>query len=240
MHAIKDHIAALQWTLLQIVQGRFILYFLPGIAIALGYIIYLGQVKSLNEMLGVVSYIPWIGGYVEDGKNMLFGWLEGISLFAYQFIIISLLSPFHTSLSEKVDTAITHKAFQGGWEKIANDIVRTLGVVILGGLMYIGLKLIWMLFAWAIGISFLNPIVSALLIGFFTGFNSYDYSLERHDVSVFQSWKYSRKHWLHMLLTGGVFSSLLFIPYIGVVLAPVVLTMVGTFCYLRIDARKSA
>ena len=238
MHAIKDHIAALRWTLLQIVRGKFILYFLPGIGIALIYIIYLSQVKSLNDLLGVVNYIPWVGSYLEDGKNALFGWLEGLSLFFYQFIIISALSPFHTVLSEKVDVSITGQTFKSGWEKVVNDIVRTLGVVILGGLMYLGLKLIWMLFAWIVGISFLNPVVSALLIGFFTGFNSYDYSLERYNISVFQSWKYSRKHWLHMLLTGGIFSSFLFIPYIGVVLAPVVLTMVGTFCYLRIQKRE--
>lgn len=240
MNAIKDHIAALKWTFLQILQGRFIWFFIPGIVIAVFYIIYLSQVKTLNDLLGVVNYIPWVGSYLEDGKTALFGWLEGLSLFVYQFIIISVLSPFHTILSERVDQEITQRKFKSGWEKIVNDIVRTLGVVILGGLMYLGLKLLWMLFAWALGISFLNPVVSALLIGFFTGFNSYDYSLERHDISVFKSWKYSRKNWLYMLLTGGIFSTFLFIPYIGVVLAPVVLTMIGTFCFIRIQNREAA
>lgn len=240
MNAIKDHVAALYWTILQIVQGRYLLYFIPGIVIALFYIIYMSQIKSVNDMLSIVDYIPWVGGYLEEGKNTVFGWLEGVSLYFYQFIIITLLSPFHTLLSERIDENITQRTFKSGWEKIINDLIRTLGVVILGGLMFIVLKLTWMLFAWLLGISFLNPFISAILVGFFTGFNSYDFSLERDDVSVFQSWRYSRKHWLHMVITGGIFSAFLFIPYIGVVLAPVILTMIGTFCYIRIQQRESA
>lgn len=238
MHAILDHLYALKRTLQLLISGKFLLFFIPGIIIAVLYLWYLQSVSSVNNYLGVVSYIPWVGDYLESGKNALFGWIEGISLFVYQFIIITVLSPFHTLLSEKVDTHESGKQFKFGWEKIVNDIVRTLGVVILGGLLYLGIKLLWMLLAWIIGISFLNPIVSAILIGFFTGFNSYDYCLERYDISVYRSWKYAWKHPLHMLITGGIFSSLLFIPYIGVVIAPVFLTILGTICFLRIRNRE--
>jgi uncharacterized protein involved in cysteine biosynthesis len=100
--------------------------------------------------------------------------------------------------------------------------------------MYFMVYFLWVIFAWLLGISFLTPFISALLIGFFTGFNSYDYALERHHISVFKSWGYAFRHPLQMLLTGGVFTFLLFIPFIGVVIAPVLLTMVGTINYLRI------
>ena len=238
MNAVKDHVFAIYRTFSLLIQGKFLLFFIPGIAIAIFYLLYLKSVSTVSSYLEVVSYVPWIGGYLETGVGVLYGWIEGISLFLYQFVIISLLSPFHTILSEKVDLHETGNKFKVGWEKIVNDIVRTLGVVILGGLMYLFFKLIWLLIAWLLGISFLNPIVGAILIGFFTGFNSYDYSLERYDISVFKSWGYAFRHPLHMILTGGIFSTLLFIPYIGVVIAPVFLTMVGTICFLKIEERK--
>lgn len=238
MLAILDHLYALKRTFQLLLNGKFLLYFIPGIVIAILYLWYLNTVSTVNDTLGVVSYIPWVGSYLEEGKNILFGWVEGISLFVYQFLIITALSPFHTLLSEKIDTNETGNKFDFGWEKVVNDIVRTLGVVILGGLLYLGVKLIWMLLAWIVGISFLNPVVSAIIIGFFTGFNSYDYCLERYDISVYKSWKYAWKHPLHMIITGGIFSSLLFIPYIGVVIAPVFLTIVGTICFLRIRGRE--
>lgn len=239
MNAILDHLYAFKKTFLLLMNGKFLLYFIPGIIIAIFYLWYLQSVSTVDNYLDIVTYIPWIGNYLEEGKNILFSWIEGISIFIYQFIIITVLSPFHTLLSEKIDTHESGNKFNFGWDKIVNDIVRTLGVVILGGLLYIGIKLIWVLLAWIVGISFLNPIVSAILIGFFTGFNSYDYCLERYDISVYKSWKYAWKHPLHMLITGGIFSSLLYIPYIGVVLAPVFLTIMGTLCFLRIRAREN-
>jgi uncharacterized protein involved in cysteine biosynthesis len=76
-----------------------------------------------------------------------------------------------------------------------------------------------------------------ILLAFFTGFNSYDYSLERYDVSVGKSWKYAFSHPLHMIFTGLIFTAFLMIPFVGVVIAPVLLTMVGTICYLRMEKK---
>lgn len=239
-NAVKDHIEAILWSFKKIIEGKFILFFIPGIVIALLFVFVFGTVKTLDSWLNVVNYIPWLGSYILEGKNVFFGWLDGLSFFLYQFIIISVLSPFHTVLSEKVDTEITKQKFKFSWEKIVSDIVRTIGVIILGGFLYLFLKIVLSSFTWLIGLSVINPIISAILIGFFTGFNSYDYSLERYNINVFNSWKFARKHPFYMLITGGIFSSFLFIPYIGVVLAPVFLTMIGTFCFLKIQKRERA
>lgn len=239
-NAVKDHIDAIIWSFKKIIQGKFILFFIPGIVIALLFVSVFGAVKTLDSWLSIVNYVPWVGSYMLEGKNIFFGWLDGLSLFIYQFLIISVLSPFHTVLSEKVDTEITNQKFEFSWEKIVSDIIRTLGVVILGGVLYLILKLFFSSILWTIGLSVITPLISALLIGFFTGFNSYDYTLERYNINVFNSWKFARKHPFYMLITGGIFSCFLFIPYIGVVLAPVFLTMIGTFCYLRIQNREGA
>ncbi len=238
MKALQDHYFAIIQTFRFWINGKFLLFFIPGILISTAYILYLQQLSSYSTYIDYLDYIPWIGSYLKTGADFLYGWLEGLSLFLYQFLIISVLSPFHTILSEKIDNEITNQDFRNGWDKIITDIVRTLGVVILGGIFYLVLKLLWMLFAWILGISFLNPYVSIILIAFFTGFNSYDYSLERYSISVFQSWKFARKHILHMVLTGLIFTSLIYIPFAGVVIAPVFLTTVGTICFLRIKKRN--
>ena len=142
-------------------------------------------------------------------------------------------------LSQRVETRETGKEFPSNWSKFFNDLLRTMGVVVLGGMIYFFVYLIWTIFAWLLGISFLSPFVSLILISFFTGFNSYDYSLERHDVSVAQSWIYAFSRPLQMMLTGGIFTLLLYIPLLGVVVAPVLLTMVGTINYLKLEERKN-
>jgi uncharacterized protein involved in cysteine biosynthesis len=94
--------------------------------------------------------------------------------------------------------------------------------------------------AYIFGLGFLTPYMTIIFIAFFTGFNSYDFSLERYDYSVAQSWGYAFSHPLHMITTGLIFTGFLAIPHIGIVLAPVFLTMVGTLSFLKIRNRETA
>ncbi|HZH86114.1 MAG TPA: EI24 domain-containing protein [Brumimicrobium sp.] len=238
MTALKDHYYAIIRAFTLLFKGHFLIFFIPGLVIAVLFYFYTLGLSSFNSTLGFFSKIPWIGSYIGTAIDTVFSWVNSFSIFIYQFTIITLLSPFHTVLSQRVDTLETGKEFPSNWSKFFNDILRTIGVVILGGLIYFFIYLLWTIFAWLFGLSFLSPFVSLLLIGFFTGFNSYDYSLERHDVSVGKSWIYAFSHPLQMTLTGILFTLLLYIPYLGVVIAPVLLTMVGTINYLRMEERK--
>jgi len=240
MKFITDHAYAVYRTFSLLVQGKYLLFFLPGVVLAIGYFFYLQSLSTVNDYLGVVSYVPYIGDSLQAGVTIFFGWIEGLSLFVFQFILITLLSPFHTILSEKLDREETGSDFKNSWEKIINDIVRTIGVAILGGFMYLFIKLIWLMLAYVLGLGFLTPYMSLIFIAFFTGFNSYDFSLERYNYSVAKSWGYAFTHPLHMIVTGLIFTGFLAIPHIGIVLAPVFLTMVGTFSFLRIRQRNSA
>ena len=239
MIALKDHYYAIKRALTLLFQGHFLLYFIPGLVIAILFYIYLFVIESVGSLVGLISYTPWIGAYMETATNSVFSWVNSLSLFIYQFTIITLLSPFHTMLSQGVETLEKGIKLPSNWSKVFNDILRTMGVVIVGGMIYFFIYLIWTAFAFLFGLSILSPFVSAVLIGFFTGFNSYDYSLERHGVSVIKSWVYAFRNPFQMILTGGIFTFLLFIPLLGVVVAPVLLTMVGTINYLRMEERKN-
>jgi len=239
MNAFKDHYYALKRAFTLLFQGKFLIYFIPGLVIAIIFYFYTWGLNSFGGIFGFFSKVPWIGSCIVTGINTVFGWVNSISVFIFQFTIITLLSPFHTMLSEQVESHETGKEFSSNWSKFFNDILRTIGVVFLGGIIYFFIYLLWTIFAWIFGLSFLSPFISVALIGFFTGFNSYDYSLERHDVSVWKSWIYAFSHPLQMILTGGIFTLLLYIPYLGVVIAPVLLTLVGTINYLKIKERNT-
>lgn len=238
MKFLTDHIHSIYQSFKMIAQGKYLLYFLPGIVLAIGYFYYIQSLNSVNDYIGIVGYIPYIGESLQTGVSVFFGWIEGLSLFIFQFILITLLSPFHTVLSERIDREETGSNFENSWSKIINDIVRTIGVAILGGLMYLFIKLIWLMVAYILGIGFLTPYMTIVFIAFFTGFNSYDFSLERYDYSVAKSWGFAFQHPLHMITTGLIFTGFLTIPHIGIVLAPVFLTMVGTLSFLKIRNRE--
>jgi CysZ protein len=233
MRSFKDHLSALKHALKLLLEGRFLIFFIPGLFIASVFFIYLIAIGAFGSLIGLVSYTPWVGDHIETAVDSVFSWVNSISIFIYQFTIITLLSPFHTVLSQRIETHETGKVFKSNGAKFINDILRTIGVVIVGGFIYFTLFLLWTFLAWIFGLSFLSPIVSAILIAFFTGFNSYDYSLERHNIKIIDSWKFAFKNPIQLILTGLIFTLLLSIPVIGVVIAPVLLTMVGTINYLR-------
>jgi len=238
MQLINDHIAAIGTTFSYLQHRKFLVFFLPGVVIAILFLLIYQRVDSVFMYTSYLESIPWVGSYLGKGADVLHGWVEGISIYIYHFSIITLLSPFHTLLSERVEEEITSEQFPFSWGKIFSDIMRTLGVIFLGGLFYLLIKFMWFLLAWLIGLSFLTPYFSFLLISFFTGFNSYDYSLERHDVSVVKSWKFGRQNIGYMVVSGSLFTSLMLIPVIGVVLAPVFLTMISTHVFVKMKDRK--
>jgi CysZ protein len=239
MYAIIDHFYSLSKALKLLFKLKYLIYFVPGAIIAVLFLILTGGLLTANSALTFFEAIPWVGAYIQIAIDKLFNWLTDISFYIFQFTLITLLSPFHTMLSQRIDEHETGRKFDDGWIKFFNDIIRTIGVAALGGVLYVIVKLTWWIIASLFGLSFLTPFISALAIGFFTGFNSYDFSLERHGVSIRKSWKYAFRHPIQMTLTGGIFTALLYIPFIGIVIAPVLLTMVGTLNYIRIDNRES-
>ncbi|WP_107039179.1 EI24 domain-containing protein [Brumimicrobium mesophilum] len=239
MKAFKNHYLALKHALTLLLSGHFLIFFIPGLVIASFYLIYIIIVGSVGSLVGFISYIPWIGSYMGLAVDSIFNGVNSVSIYLYQFTIITLLSPFHTILSERVETHKNGKTYKSNFSKFFNDLLRTLGIAILGAIIYLSLFLLWSFLAWIFNLNFLSPFISAILIAFFTGFNSYDYSLERHGIKVKDSWVFAFQNPLQMILTGLIFTIILYIPVIGVVIAPVLLTMVGTINYLKLTQNQS-
>ncbi|PWH86138.1 EI24 domain-containing protein [Brumimicrobium oceani] len=235
MRAINDHFYSLKRSISLLLKGHFLVFFIPGLVIALFFFLYLLTIDTVEGFFGLLNHTPWIGNYMGTAVDSVFSWVNSISIYFYQFTIITLLSPFHTVLSQRVETNENNKLYSSGPLQFIKDILRTIGVAVVGGLIYSSLFLLWTVIAWTFELSFLSPIISAILIAFFTGFNSYDYALERHNVTVKESWKFAFRNPTQMILTGLIFTGLLYIPIIGVVVAPVLLTMVGTINYIRIN-----
>ena len=237
MKVLTDHWKAILKSFDLLANGNFLLYFLPGIigAIVAGFI---SAIFSwIFGGISLVGYLPWVGDAAESGVNTFYGWVEATGYFIYSFVILTLFSPFNSMLSEKLDNKLTGHTFDGGFARIISDIVRTIGVLIVGMILNMTIIYLWNLISEPFNGDVLSPYITFIITSFFIGFNSYDFSLERYQVSIGESWKFAFKKPLYMILTGLLFTLTLSIPYIGLILAPVILTMIATIIY--IDIRPS-
>src|SRR5690554_6372718 len=136
MTAFKDHIYAFKRALTLLVQGKFLVYFIPGLVIAILFYFYTWGLSSLGGSLGFFSKIPWIGSFIAVGIETLLGWENSFSIFIFQSTLVALLSPFHTMLSELVVTHEKGQKLESNWSKFVYSISRSIGVVVVGGIFY--------------------------------------------------------------------------------------------------------
>lgn len=233
--AFQTHITAIKQTFEALSKGKFLLFFLPGAIIGLGYLYVWYQGQTYRAIADSSDSIWLVGGAV-SGLLHFFGNLFSFLIDQlYIFLVLVCLSPFNCILSEKFDNSLTGNTFHGGILRIINDVLRAIFIVILAILMeYIALG-VWFVLSILLPFSdILDPIMYFLIPAFFIGFSFYDYSLERYGKGVFPSWGFSFGKMSYMLISGAVFTLLYNIPAVGIIIAPVLLTMISTSVYIQI------
>ena len=237
-NALNDHINAFKTTFKLLLSRKLWGYFIPGLIIFFFYLIFSSVTFFTFKILEVGKFLPFVGTYFFKGINLTHNFIDGFYFLTYYFFVVTLFSPINTFLSEKVETEVNGNRFTIGFLGLMRDLLRTILIVVLAGLILVILKLFVYTTFSIFGIGFLSPYITFLITVFFTGFNSYDYALERHRVGIKDSFAFGKHYWQYMLLTGFVFYFFLSIPLVGVILAPFFYTTVGSYCYLKISERS--
>lgn len=233
MKAIQLHINAIKIVAEQLKKGRFLLYFLPGLLVSFFFLSFYSLIREGEGIFSFLENIPLIGNFLSGMVKSTFGVFYYIVIQIYIFFVLTILSPFHTFLSEGVDTELTGKTYPFNGIQIIIDFLRMIGIVIIALILQFFFMGVFWLFSWMFGLHFLNSAVFMLISAFFIGFSFYDYSLERYKVGIFSSLGFSFKNAWTTTLTGLLFLGLYSIPYIGIILAPVLITMISTVVYLQ-------
>jgi CysZ protein len=242
-NALALHFTAIQATITSLLKGKFVLFFVPGVIISIGYwfLWYQGQayrsfVAETEEISLIGGALAWFLGLVGD----LLGFL--VDQF-YKFLLLVCLSPVMCLLSERFDNHLTGHHFNGGLIRILNDLLRAVIVVFLAVIMHYFFLACWAVFSWILSFIFpfmeyLDPIAYFIITSFFIGFSFYDYSMERYQKGVMSSFSFGFKHKSYVFLTGALFSSLYYLPIIGIIIAPVLVTMIATAVYIYVIQPK--
>lgn len=200
------------------------------------------------------SFIDWINLGNADfwGSEYLKGALSGIITaviyvlffisFAYLggYIIIMLLSPLFSIISEKTEKVVSGNEIDYPFEikQFIRDVLRGLGIAVRNVLFETGIMisvfiagLIFSFISW-IGVIFMFFISS-----YFYGFSYMDYSNERYRRNIKESVRFMRKYKWVAVVNGSLFALVLFIPYIGVALSAfvaVISVIAGTVSMVEI------
>jgi CysZ protein len=233
MKEIKFHTDALLEILGYFSQGKFLKFFIPGLVVALIFWQAFIAAEFISDSFSFLQSIPLIGDILYSLVSGTVGVIHFILQQVFIFFILTLLSPFNTVLSERIDTEITGKPFPFDMTRIPGDILRMIAVVSIALILEFIVSGIWWMVTGLIGFHMLDGIIYFVIASFFYGFSFYDYSLERYKIGIGGSMNYAFSNCLNMFLSGALFLLLYNIPLIGVIIAPVLTTMVSTIVYLK-------
>jgi CysZ protein len=228
MKSIQHHLYGIKATFEALSKGKFLLFFVPTVVAALLYYMVFYSVDDYRSD----------GGFFGTIWNWIIDFAEWIMLVIFQFVVLTLLSPFNAALSEKFDEELTGKKFDSGIIKFLNDFLRMILVVVIA----LTLELFFSAILWVIGIFLpesIEIVLSFILTSFFFGFAFFDFSLERHGVSTIASLGFAFSRFSYMVFTGAIFSLLFMIPIAGIILAPILATMISTAVYTKMHEQPA-
>ncbi|AEA43193.1 hypothetical protein [Fluviicola taffensis] len=239
VQAFKHHWTGIEQVAKTLVKGKFLWFFIPGAIVGLIYLYFQWQLQKASAVVHLADGVPLVGSAISWVADGIFGIVDVIFSEFYKFVVLVILSPVNCILSEKFDSYLTGKEYKFDFIRLMNDFLRMILIVISALLMeYIFLG-IWWILSWFLP-DFIGETLFFLIASFFVGFSFYDYSMERYGLSFFKSWGLGFSKLSYMVITGGIFTLLIKIPVAGIIVAPVLISMLSTAVYVLLIEKKQA
>jgi CysZ protein len=209
---------------------------IPGfISLLFGGLMVYGAIVLSGEIsTSIGNSYPWEFG--ADFVRKAAGFLGAVlvwagALFTYKYVVLILVAPFMSPLSERVERLITGRQGKNSgcspvraarelWRGIRISLRNIIRELLLTVLILIVSAILPFLAIFG------GPLIFAVQ-AYFAGFGNIDFTLERH-LGVRGSVRFIRNHKGLAVGNGVIFVLLLMIPVVGLFLAPGLSTVAGT------------
>ena len=169
----------------------------------------------------------------KDGQAFLLLGIQSIAVYITvhmnKYLVLALLAPLLAGLSTKTEKMLTGNKYPFVIKYYLEDIRRALII----SFRNMGYQMLVMAIFFAVTFiyslpSIVNQIVYFVVAFYFYGFAFMDYASERRRLTVAESVKFTRKHAGAAFGLGAIYGSVFFIPYAGVIIAPIFGVVAGT------------
>lgn len=175
---------------------------------------------------------PWEWG--RAAIDVMAEWFSGIlitviGLFLYKYIILILVGPIMSPLSEKLEEGLSgdDSGIQFSWIRMMKEMVRGIRIGLRNIFKEIFYTILLLIASLIPGVAFLSAPGIYMVQAYYAGFGNLDFFLERH-YNVRESARFVRKYRGAAVANGAIFLLILLIPVIGLILAPFMATIAAT------------
>lgn len=199
--------------------------------------------ESLFELTGAHDWTFWGSEYFDELLSGLlhftFKALFILLMILYGgFVIIVVMSPLFSILSERVEALRTQKVYPFTFSKLLQDVWRGIRIALRNGLLQLLLSLLIFLLGFIPVAGILAPFLLFITTSFFYGFSFMDFAMERRYPTLRESVAFMRRHRVAAFTNGAIFALSLLLPFCNLFLAAFVAiwaVIAGTLTLLKIE-----
>ena len=171
-----------------------------------------GIIKFLNAALSLIL-----------GAGMLLTFY-----LTYKYLVLTILSPFLSYLSDKTENILTGSEYPFEWKQFWSDLLRGLKMSLRNFSREIPITIFLVILGLIPGVAFLSAPLIFIVSGYFVGFSMMDYYYERRRMGVKETAKNIWEQRGFAVSIGAGFNLLFLIPILGLTLAPLFAVVAAT------------
>lgn len=198
-------------------------------------------VWKFSAMTGMwlATFIPWDWAQ----QSAVFSFVIGFAVIflcwiLIKYIMLILLGPMLSVVSEKIETKLKGHA-EGKGFSLAGSAVRSVRVNSRNVLREVVMSVLLLLMSFIPGINLIAIALLFVVQAYFAGFGVMDFYLERHYTFKETVSKVYQHKWAAIAI-GSIFTLLMFIPILGVAVAPYFTTVAATRYFAEMDPDVNA
>ena len=180
---------------------------------------------------GVLSF------FVTIAVNIIFWFV--FSTFS-KYITLILLSPLLALLSEKTERLLTGKKYPFNADQFVRDVWRGILIALRNMLIEFAIIIGSFILIFIPVIGFFVPVFLFFVSAYFYGFSMMDYTSERRRLNISQSVAFIRGHKGTAITNGSIYLILLWIPFAGIIFAPVFAAVAATLSVQELVENKNS
>lgn len=187
--------------------------------------------EKLNQIFKINEYGSIVRGIIVFIIRVI---MIGIEYLFFKAVLLTLLAPFFSYISEKVETKIYGTKYSFTLKENIGFILR--GVKIAGKslLKEIVITLLIILLSFIPAVNFVVPILIFIVQSYFISYNFVDYTLERHKYGEKESIQFMKSNRVTFTFAGAIFTFVYFIPIVGIIVGPLLAIVALTSLTLKI------
>lgn len=160
--------------------------------------------------------------------------LIGIYYFFFKTLLLGILAPFFSYISEKVEGHIYGIEYNFSLKENFKFILRGIKLAGKSFVKETVATIIIICLSFIPVINLLVPILIFLVQSYFISFNFVDYTLERKKYDSDKTFEFMKKNRVVFTIGGGIFTLLYLIPIVGIFVAPLISIVAFTRVTLRL------